>query len=650
MHPGGFTDVRPSDEKGDKMRRKKAGKRGVALCLLACLLIGGILPATEVQAVVGETVTGKKTGREIVYEIQAENMASGQDRSVLVTEVKDSITEAAGQVCIPAEAYIYDGWENTRVFEVTGIKAGAFSGCGHITKVYIEGAVTLPEGALDGLSEGVFFETGDLRAKKALLDYGIPDSRIAYQGTKSNYVAFGDSIAAGYALAEYASYGEDVNGLAVGDAFPTPAEAFPSLLAGVMENSAAWAPASLHNMAVSGTTSQQLLEQLERGDYDGALARADVVTVTIGSNDLLGPFIDIIKQILINSGIRDTFEKDRITIRDIKNIINGIPGLIDSLNVTLSNNQTLIAACNEFKNNIQPRILAKLKELAPNAQIYWTTLYNPFYGQELDLKVLFPGLVALASDPSAFHPLPLGELAAPYIEMMNQAFEANSGGYTSVDLYDTFNQQGMTNVDIRNEGDDLYLNLDPHPNARGHQAIEKLLEEAALTSGSYQPEDPPADQSGEMEFLSFHAGGIKGSINETEKRIVLELPQGTDVTRLVPEFAISAKAKAYIGEVLQSSGVTANDFTSPVVYTVESEIGARKNYQVEVRLAPPSVTDPGNTGTPDSGQGSAIKETTKNSTVETGDGAPITKYVMLLAASALLAAGIGYKVKRKKRG
>ena len=102
MHPGGFTDVRPSDEKGDKMRRKKAGKRGVALCLLACLLIGGILPATEVQAVVGETVTGKKTGREIVYEIQAENMASGQDRSVLVTEVKDSITEAAGQVCIPA--------------------------------------------------------------------------------------------------------------------------------------------------------------------------------------------------------------------------------------------------------------------------------------------------------------------------------------------------------------------------------------------------------------------------------------------------------------------------------------------------------------------------------------------------------------------
>ena len=92
-------------------------------------------------------------------------------------------------------------------------------------RVYIEGAVTLPEGALDGLSEGVFFETGDLRAKKALLDYGIPDSRIAYQGTKSNYVAFGDSIAAGYALAEYANYGEDVNGLAVGDAFPTPAEA-----------------------------------------------------------------------------------------------------------------------------------------------------------------------------------------------------------------------------------------------------------------------------------------------------------------------------------------------------------------------------------------------------------------------------------------
>lgn len=85
------------------MRKKKTGKRGIALCLLACLLLGGILPAAEVQAAVGDTVTGKKTGREIVYEIQAEGGASGQERSVSVAEVKGLVTSGdANEVKIPA--------------------------------------------------------------------------------------------------------------------------------------------------------------------------------------------------------------------------------------------------------------------------------------------------------------------------------------------------------------------------------------------------------------------------------------------------------------------------------------------------------------------------------------------------------------------
>ena len=634
------------------MRKKKTGKRGIALCLLACLLLGGILPAAEVQAAVGDTVTGRKNGREIVYEIQAEGTTSGQERSVSVAEVKGLVTSGdANEVKIPAQAYIYDGWETTRIFNVTGIKAGAFSGCGSIRKVYIEGGVALPAGALDGLAADVLFETADLGTKKALLEYGIPNSRITYQGIKSNYVVFGDSIAAGYALNEYSAYGEDVAGLAVGDAYPTPAEAFPSLFADMMANGqyGNLGPASLHNFAVSGTTSQQLLDQLNRGDYDGALANADVVTVTIGSNDLLGPFIDIIKQQLATSGILEPLEKDRITIRDIRKVINGIPGLIDSLNTVLKENSTLNDACDDFKTRIQPAILTKLKVLAPDAQIYWTTLYNPFYGQKLDMAELFPTLVAAASDPDAFNPLLLGDLAAPYIERMNQAFEVNTQGYQSVKLYEPFNRTGITNVDIRREGEDtLHLNLDPHPNATGHQVIASLLKDAALENGTYQPNAPLPDQSGEMEFLSFKAGGVQGSINEAERKIALELPTGTDVSKLAPEFAVSDKAKVYVGQTLQTSGVTANDFTSPVVYTVEAEIGARKNYQVEIRFGAPAGKDPGSTGNSGSGKTSASDKKGTINAVKTGDEPSVMRYIILLAASALLAAGIVYRQKRER--
>ena len=639
------------------MKRKKASKRGIALCLLIGLLGGGMPSAVQVQAAVGETVTDKKTGREIVYEIQAEGTVSGQERSVSVAEIKGITTEE--QIKIPAQAYIYDGWEKTRIFNVTGIKPGVFSGCSGMKKVYIEGGVTLPAGALDGLPADVLFETADLGTKKALLEYGIPESRITYQGIKSNYVVFGDSIAAGYALKEYSDYGK-VNGLAVGDAYPTPAEAFPSLFVKELEDTryGNLSPVSLHNFAVSGTTSQQLLDQLNRGDYDGALANADIISVTIGSNDLLGPFMDIVKETvntyLTEKGMEFSLilGKDYITIGALDAVINEIPGLIDRLNTVLVNNSTLNAACDNFKNNTYPAILAKLEELAPDAHIYWTDFYNPYSKQKLDMEELFPNMVALADDPTAFHPLELGNLADEYIRKMNGAFDLrqDTEKYHRVSIYWEFEQPGLTNAVIKEDGGNARLNLDPHPNAVGHRRIASDLRQRSVEQGNYQPNDPLPDQSGEMEFLSFKAGGVQGSINEAERKITLELPAGTDVSRLAPEFAVSDKTKVYVGQTLQTSGVTANDFTSPVVYTVEAEIGARKNYQVEIRFGAPAGKDPGSTGKPDSGKTPASDKKGTINAVKTGDEASVMRYIILLAASAFLAAGIVYRQKRKKRG
>jgi len=52
----------------------------------------------------------------------------------------------------------------------------------------------------------------------------------------------------------------------------------------------------LSNRAVDGKTSRELFDELQRGDYDAELARAAVVTVNIGSNDLLGPFLALVME------------------------------------------------------------------------------------------------------------------------------------------------------------------------------------------------------------------------------------------------------------------------------------------------------------------------------------------------------------------
>ena len=60
------------------------------------------------------------------------------------------------------------------------------------------------------------------------------------------------------------------------------------------------------------------------------------------------------------------------------------------------------------------------------------------------------------------------------------------------------------------------------------------------------------------------------------------MPYGTDVSPLVANFTASANATVKVGSTVQTSGVTANNFANPVVYTVVAENGDVKNYLVSV--------------------------------------------------------------------
>ncbi len=64
-------------------------------------------------------------------------------------------------------------------------------------------------------------------------------------------------------------------------------------------------------------------------------------------------------------------------------------------------------------------------------------------------------------------------------------------------------------------------------------------------------------------------------IHNDNYQVITQLVEGTDLTNLVATFTLSEGATVKVGEIIQESGITANDFTNPVVYTVIAEDGVR---------------------------------------------------------------------------
>ena len=105
--------------------------------------------------------------------------------------------------------------------------------------------------------------------------------------------------------------------------------------------------------------------------------------------------------------------------------------------------------------------------------------------------------------------------------------------------------------------------------------------------GIWYAQGERALQSDQKEMVEFSfrslAPEVIGTISGTS--INLEVPFETNVTNLISNFVISAEAEAYIGSVRQVSGVTINDFTNPLTYTVQAEDGSEANYTVNVNRA-----------------------------------------------------------------
>jgi hypothetical protein len=94
----------------------------------------------------------------------------------------------------------------------------------------------------------------------------------------------------------------------------------------------------------------------------------------------------------------------------------------------------------------------------------------------------------------------------------------------------------------------------------------------------------------EKSITAFSIEGSEGTVNQDSGTIAVTLPPHTAVTSLRASFSTTGKS-VNVGDAVQESGVTTNDFTSPVSYTVYAMDGTTKTYTVTVTVQPATTKE-----------------------------------------------------------
>lgn len=174
------------------------------------------------------------------------------------------------------------------------------------------------------------------------------------------------------------------------------------------------------NEGLDGRTSGELIELLQSGELDDELAEADAVIISIGGNDMLDTFLDLL---------------DR----------RNAPMQTVGKAVTLG--QKLDRDLDGFAKNMP--VIAKELNDRTDGKIFVQTLYNPMESTAVQV---------------------VNNLSAEKIARLNQIIADNSGGgknYTVCDVFSALNGMSRTHTNI--------LKYDIHPNADGHKLIAETL-------------------------------------------------------------------------------------------------------------------------------------------------------------------------------
>jgi len=106
----------------------------------------------------------------------------------------------------------------------------------------------------------------------------------------------------------------------------------------------------------------------------------------------------------------------------------------------------------------------------------------------------------------------------------------------------------------------------------------------AFVAGCGSNDNDTASLSSDKAITAYSLAGVTGTISETAKTISVTMPNGTNVTALAATFTTMGTGVT-VDAVAQTSGTTANNFTSPVAYSVTAADGTTATYTVTVTVA-----------------------------------------------------------------
>ncbi|MEA3447033.1 MAG: hypothetical protein U9Q98_01090, partial [Bacteroidota bacterium] len=102
--------------------------------------------------------------------------------------------------------------------------------------------------------------------------------------------------------------------------------------------------------------------------------------------------------------------------------------------------------------------------------------------------------------------------------------------------------------------------------------------------------EPEQTQANILTYTFPQHSGTPIVIDQGAQTVDIEVEYAADLTDLVATYNLSYGATATVGATEQQSGLTANDFTNPVTYTITAQDGVTtKGYEVTVTKAPPST-------------------------------------------------------------
>ena len=284
----------------------------------------------------------------------------------------------------------------------------------------------------------------------------LPASALAAGGEQKSYVALGDSITTGYGLTEnetgFAKQVADSNGY------------------------------TLTNLAQDGATSTDLLEVVKSEANADTLKNADLITITIGGNDLMDALYAYLAE-EYNKQNSDT----PITAEDVKASLAGeeeavveqttmlgfaISNISDFQSSSIANSSYNALGYNFVE------IIETIREINQNAQLIVVNQYNPYSHLTAGISGLDLSSVISAFD-SAVQALNVGISSGEAI-----------AGYTVADVYTKFKEaeNNPCNASVSPS-----INLDFHPNAAGHGLIADTI--SALLTDEGGSEDPEVSGS-----------------------------------------------------------------------------------------------------------------------------------------------------------